>query len=171
MHDLAQEWMSAIRPLCPQQTRLLNANLNSEPNTGQHSGVNQMRSLYLSLLEAHRLPVKCVPHPFVIISLNNVKVCRTQVKCPPDPIWEEDFVLEDIPSDVTSFTFTLFNKGKRSKVGLNCISILRLINAIFNYFFLFKCFLYEIIFKLMFYYYLSHKTLLFFPIISIKSYF
>ena len=54
-------------------------------------------------------------HPFVTVSLNTVKVARTSVKCPPDPIWEEDFVLEDIPADVTYFKLTLCNKGKRSK--------------------------------------------------------
>lgn len=50
------------------------------------------------------------------MSLNGqVQVSRTQVKTPPDPVWEEDFVLEDIPSDVTSFGITLLNKTKRSK--------------------------------------------------------
>ncbi|RWS24493.1 ras GTPase-activating protein 1-like protein, partial [Leptotrombidium deliense] len=103
--DIAQEWIQEIRPLCaPQQQR----------GRG-YSDVTEVRTLFISLVDAHRLPVKLVPHPFCIISLNKVKVCRTQVKCPPDPIWEEDFVLEDIPHDVTSFTITLFNKGKRSK--------------------------------------------------------
>ncbi|UYV75982.1 RASA1 [Cordylochernes scorpioides] len=88
--------------------------------------------------------------PYEVIDVLQVKVCRTQVKCPPDPIWEEDFVLDltsterpavfmcllashgrfvisiivalwkvwlsrDIPSDITTFTITLYNKGKRSK--------------------------------------------------------
>lgn len=99
--------MQAIKPLClPQQPKAKGKG---------SSNVTEVRTLYLSLLEAHRLPVKLLPHPFCIISLNQVKVCRTQVKCPPDPIWEEDFILEDIPCDVTSFNITLFNKGKRSK--------------------------------------------------------
>ncbi|XP_064475272.1 ras GTPase-activating protein 1-like isoform X2 [Ornithodoros turicata] len=101
-----QEWVTALKPLCiPQATR----------NAGHEANVSQVRSLSLTLLEAHRLPVRLAPHPFCIISLNQVKVARTQVKCPPDPIWEEDFLLEDLPSDVTSFTITLFTKGKRSK--------------------------------------------------------
>ncbi|XP_067128890.1 LOW QUALITY PROTEIN: ras GTPase-activating protein 1 [Centruroides vittatus] len=104
--DLAQEWIQAIKPLCaPQLPR----------GRGPSHNVTEVRSLHLTLLEAHRLPVRLVPHPFCIISLNQVKVCRTQVKCPPDPIWEEDFLLEDLPSDIKSFTITLYNKGKRSK--------------------------------------------------------
>ncbi|GIX69364.1 ras GTPase-activating protein 1 [Caerostris extrusa] len=104
--DLAQEWIQAIKPLCsPQLPR----------GRAPTHNVTEVRSLHLTLLEAHRLPVRLVPHPFCIISLNQVKVCRTQVKCPPDPIWEEDFILEDIPSDITSFAITLYNKGKRSK--------------------------------------------------------
>ncbi|UYV75983.1 RASA1 [Cordylochernes scorpioides] len=107
--DLAQEWVTAIKPLCVPQMVLRGG--------GPKGGLNvtEVRTLHLTLLEAHRLPVRLVPHPFCIISLNQVKVCRTQVKCPPDPIWEEDFVLEDIPSDITTFTITLYNKGKRSK--------------------------------------------------------
>lgn len=86
-------------------------------NGGSNSlkGVSRLRSLYISMIEAHRLPVKITPHPFVVISLNTVKVARTSVKCPPDPIYEESFVFEDIPADVTYFKLTLINKGKRSK--------------------------------------------------------
>lgn len=89
----------------------------SANNTGNQPKVSHLRSLYLTMIEAHRLPVKITPHPFVTISLNTVKVARTSVKCPPDPIWEEDFVLEDIPADVTYFKLTLCNKGKRAKDG------------------------------------------------------
>lgn len=105
--ELAQEWVQAIKPLC----------LSQQPK-GKHpsfSTVTVIRTLYVSLMEARRLPVKLVPHPFCVMSLNQVPVSRTQVKCPPDPVWEEDFVLEDIPSDVNSFGITLLNKGKRSK--------------------------------------------------------
>ena len=41
-----------------------------------------------------RLPYKLVPNPFCIISLNQVKVARTKVKTGPDPVWDEEFVLE-----------------------------------------------------------------------------
>ncbi|XP_027205911.2 RAS p21 protein activator vap isoform X2 [Dermatophagoides pteronyssinus] len=98
-------------------TRKVGSSFNSSPaaSASGAKGVSRLRSLYITMIEAHRLPVKITPHPFVVISLNTVKVAQTSVKCPPDPIWEEDFVLEDIPADVTYFKLTLLNKGKRSK--------------------------------------------------------
>lgn len=120
--DQVQEWVTALKPMCiPQASRGGSGapkGLGQSQANGNSSSslvVSQVRSLSLTLLEAHRLPVRLAPHPFCIISLNQVKVARTQVKCPPDPIWEEDFLLEDLPSDVTSFTITLYTKGKRSK--------------------------------------------------------
>ena len=77
-----------------------------------------MRCLFVTLLEGSALPVKFCSNPYIEIQFNSgVKVARSQVKCPPDPIWEEDFVFEDIPLDVTSFSLVLFNKGKRQKVS------------------------------------------------------
>ncbi|XP_015790236.1 ras GTPase-activating protein 1 isoform X2 [Tetranychus urticae] len=105
-YEILQEWIQAIRPFCVQQLM---------KGQSLSSNATEVRTLFVTLLEAHRLPIKLVPHPFCIISLNQVKVCRTQVKCPPDPIWEEDFVLEDMPCDVNSFSITLYTKGKRSK--------------------------------------------------------
>lgn len=87
---------------------------NNNCSNNATKGISRLRSLYITMIEAHRLPVKITPHPYVVISLNTVKVARTSVKCPPDPIWEEDFILEDIPADVTYFKLILFNKGKRS---------------------------------------------------------
>lgn len=66
---------------------------NGSSPAASAKGVSRLRSLYITMIEAHRLPVKITPHPFVVISLNTVKVARTSVKCPPDPIWEEDFFL------------------------------------------------------------------------------
>lgn len=47
-----------------------------------------------SYTHCFRLPYKLVPNPFCIISLNQVKVARTKVKTGPDPVWDEEFVLE-----------------------------------------------------------------------------
>lgn len=62
-----------------------------------------------------RLPYKLVPNPFCIISLNQVKVARTKVNTGPDPLWDEEFMLDDVPPDVATFSITVYNKGKRSK--------------------------------------------------------
>ena len=44
-----------------------------------------------------------------------MKVCRTRPKPGPDPVWDEEFILDDIPPDVVMFTITVYNHGKRSK--------------------------------------------------------
>ena len=133
--ETMQEWVQAIRPLGTQQQSLCHHSLakSTAPNshcslpvitttnsssstvTNEEERAVQIRTLHLTLLEARRLPVKLTPHPFCLISLNKQKVARTSVKCPPDPIYEEDFILEEIPADITYFSITLFNKGKRSK--------------------------------------------------------
>lgn len=103
--DSAQDWIAALKPLCvTQQTRA--------PKVQR---LRELRCLQLHVLDAHRLPYKLVPNPFCIISLNQVKVARTKVKTGPDPVWDEEFVLDDVPPDVLSFTVTVYNKGKRSK--------------------------------------------------------
>ncbi|CAB3388270.1 Hypothetical predicted protein [Cloeon dipterum] len=43
------------------------------------------------------------------------QVARTKVKTGLDPLFDEEFLLDDIPPDVLSFTITVYNKGKRSK--------------------------------------------------------
>ena len=96
-----------------------NSGIPSSAGAGLSTGneITEVRTLYLTLYEAKRLPVRLVPHPYCLISLNQVKVARTSVKCPPDPEWEEDFILEDIPIDVSSFSVTLLNKRKAVEVA------------------------------------------------------
>ncbi|KAK9506674.1 hypothetical protein O3M35_008566 [Rhynocoris fuscipes] len=103
--DSAQDWIAAIKPLCVTQ-------MTRSPKVQR---LRELRCLQLHILDAHRLPFKLVPNPFCIISLNQVKVARTKVKSGSDPVWDEEFILDDVPPDVLSFTITLYNKGKRSK--------------------------------------------------------
>ncbi|KAG8224112.1 hypothetical protein J437_LFUL001806 [Ladona fulva] len=103
--DSSQDWISALKPLCVTQ-------MTRSPKVQR---LRELRCLQLHVLDAHRLPYKLVPNPFCIISLNQVKVARTKVKNGPDPVWDEEFMLDDIPPDVITFTITVYNKGKRSK--------------------------------------------------------
>ncbi|XP_059490373.1 ras GTPase-activating protein 1 isoform X3 [Neocloeon triangulifer] len=103
--DLVQDWISALKPLCITQ-------MTRSPKVQR---LRELKCLQLHILDAHRLPFKLVPNPFCIISLNQVKVARTKVKTGLDPVWDEEFLLDDIPPDVLSFTITVYNKGKRSK--------------------------------------------------------
>jgi Ras GTPase-activating protein 1 len=77
--------------------------------------LREVRSLQLTISEAHRLPYKLVPNPYCIISLNQVKVARTKVKSGQDPVFDETFDLDDIPPDIMNFTVSVMNRGKRAK--------------------------------------------------------
>ncbi|KAI1296531.1 Ras GTPase-activating protein 1 [Halotydeus destructor] len=102
--EQAKEWVQALQPRCtPQKAKKERA-----------VPAIEVRTLHVTVTEARRLPVKLMPHPYCIVTLNDVRICRTQVKCPPAPVWDDNFVL-DIPNDVTSFSIILCNDGKKSK--------------------------------------------------------
>ncbi|XP_017781849.1 PREDICTED: ras GTPase-activating protein 1 isoform X2 [Nicrophorus vespilloides] len=102
-----QEWVNALKPLCvPQLSRA----------TCKVPRLRELRSLTLHVLDAHRLPYKLVPQPYVTLQLNNqVRIARTRAKSMPDPVWDEEFIIDDVPCDIVSFTLTVYNKGKRGK--------------------------------------------------------
>lgn len=54
----------------------------------------ELRCLSLHILDAHRLPLRLVPQPYCVLSINQVRVARTRVKSGPDPVWDEEFILE-----------------------------------------------------------------------------
>ena len=82
--ETAQDWINMLKPLCVSQ-------LTRSPKVAR---LRELRSLQLHILDAHRLPYKLVPNPFIIVSLNNVKVARTKMKTGPHPVWDEEFILE-----------------------------------------------------------------------------
>lgn len=100
-----EDWLSAIKPLCvPQMARA--------PRVAK---LREVRSLQLTVSEAHRLPYKLVPNPYCVVALNQVKVARTKVKVGQDPVFDDVFELDDVPPDVITFTVTVMNRGKRAK--------------------------------------------------------
>lgn len=103
--DTLHDWVSAIRPLCVSQ----NARL---PRVAE---LRELRCLQLAVLESYRLPVKLVPNPFCVISVNQVKLARTKCKTAPEAVWSEQFVFDDLPPDILTFSVSVYNKGKRSK--------------------------------------------------------
>ena len=73
-----------LKPMCvPQMARA--------PKVAK---LREVRSLTVTISEAHRLPYKLVPNPYCLISLNQVKVGRTKVKSGQDPVFDETFELE-----------------------------------------------------------------------------
>ncbi|KAI4459249.1 ras gtpase-activating protein [Holotrichia oblita] len=106
--DDCLKWINALKPLCvPQLSKA----------TCKVPKLRELRCLTLHILDAHRLPCKIVPQPYVTIQLNNqVRIAKTRAKSGPDPVWEEEFVIDDVPCDIVSFTLTVHNnKGKRGK--------------------------------------------------------
>uniref|UniRef100_A0A034VMS3 Ras GTPase-activating protein 1 n=2 Tax=Bactrocera dorsalis TaxID=27457 RepID=A0A034VMS3_BACDO len=100
------KWINALKAQCSSQFSRAQIKVPC---------LRELRCLNLHVLEAHKLPFKLVPHPYCSISLNQVKVGKTRVKIAPDPVWEEEFVLDDVPPDVVSLTITLISRGKRGK--------------------------------------------------------
>ena len=56
----------------------------------------ELRSVHLKICDARKLPTKLVLHPYCVVSLNDVKVCRTPVKeiVESCACWDEDFIIE-----------------------------------------------------------------------------
>jgi Ras GTPase-activating protein 1 len=77
--------------------------------------LRELRCLNLQVLEAHRIPFKIVPHCYVTIALNQIKIAKTKVKSTPDPIFEEEFVIDDLPNDIATLNMTLVSRAKRNK--------------------------------------------------------
>merc|ERR1712223_1504824 len=100
-----EDWLSVLKPMCV--TQMVRA-----PKVAK---LREVRSLQLTISEAHRLPFKLVPNPYCIISLNQVKIGRTKVKAGQDPVFDETFDLDDIPPDVLTLTITVMNRGRRAK--------------------------------------------------------
>ncbi|XP_040572741.1 ras GTPase-activating protein 1 isoform X2 [Lepeophtheirus salmonis] len=100
-----EDWISVLKPMCvPQMAR-----------APKVANLRDVRSVQLTISEAHRLPYKLVPNPYCLISLNQVKVAKTKIKSSQEPVFDETFELEDIPPDVITITISVMNKGKRTK--------------------------------------------------------
>ncbi|XP_034325355.1 ras GTPase-activating protein 1 isoform X2 [Magallana gigas] len=107
--DLAQNWIQRLRPYC----------VNTAPVSQQRlSALKELRSLTVEVVDAQKLSTKLLPHPYCILNLKNpgqnpIKVCRTQVEEGHNPVWEEKFILDDIPSDIESISISVHNYSKR----------------------------------------------------------
>lgn len=77
--------------------------------------LRELRCLNLQILEAHRIPFKLVTHCFVTVALNKIKIAKTKVKSTPDPIFEEEYVIDDLPIDIQTLNLTLVSRAKRNK--------------------------------------------------------
>ncbi|XP_038073603.1 ras GTPase-activating protein 1-like [Patiria miniata] len=106
--QLAQTWTQILRAHCSKASW-------TQTTRAKTSGIKQLKSLSLHILEAHKIPTRQISHPYCVISLNNIKVARTPIQPAPDPVWSEEFVFDDFPDDIDSFTIDVFNGAKRAK--------------------------------------------------------
>uniref|UniRef100_A0A3Q2ZIR7 RAS p21 protein activator 1 n=1 Tax=Hippocampus comes TaxID=109280 RepID=A0A3Q2ZIR7_HIPCM len=72
-------------------------------------------SLVLYVEEAHKLPVKYFTNPYCNIYLNNVQVAKTHPREGPNPVFTEEFIFDDLSSEINRFEISLSNKTKKSK--------------------------------------------------------
>lgn len=101
-----QQWLTMLKQHCRQQFSRAQSKVPR---------LRELRCLNLQVLEAHRLPFKFVPHCLVSIALNQIKIAKTKVKTTPDPIFEEEFVIDDLPVDIATLNLTLVSRAKKNK--------------------------------------------------------
>uniref|UniRef100_A0A8C5S9R8 RAS p21 protein activator 1 n=1 Tax=Laticauda laticaudata TaxID=8630 RepID=A0A8C5S9R8_LATLA len=104
--EQAQDWMKVLQTFC---------NLRKTSSGTSNKRLRQVSSLILHVEEAHTLPAKHFTNPYCNISLNSVQVAKTHVREGQNPVWSEEFVFDDLSSDINRFEINLSNKTKKSK--------------------------------------------------------
>ncbi|KAL8203659.1 UNVERIFIED_CONTAM: Ras GTPase-activating protein 1 [Gekko kuhli] len=98
--------MKALQTFC---------NLRKTSPGTSNKRLRQVSSLILHVEEAHTLPAKHFTNPYCNIYLNSVQVAKTHVREGQNPVWSEEFVFDDLSSDINRFEICLSNKTKKSK--------------------------------------------------------
>ncbi|KAK3701433.1 hypothetical protein RRG08_015853 [Elysia crispata] len=114
--DLAQKWKQFLKPYCD----------NSKPPKAQllhHDMLKEFHKLEVSVLDAHRLPPKVLNHPYCVLSLNNIRVGRTEAAEGVNPFWCSDYFLDDIPPVIESFTVSLYNTKRLKDTEIASVTI------------------------------------------------
>ncbi|XP_059406158.1 ras GTPase-activating protein 1 isoform X2 [Carassius carassius] len=105
--EQAQDWMKCLQTFCN--------NLRKPLQTTFNKRLRQVSSLVLYVEEAHKLPIKHFTNPYCTISLNNVQVAKTHPREGQNPVFTEEFIFDDLSSDINRFEIILSNKTKKSK--------------------------------------------------------
>ncbi|XP_050190558.1 ras GTPase-activating protein 1-like isoform X2 [Myiozetetes cayanensis] len=104
--EQVQDWMKALQMFC---------SLRKNSPGMSNKRLRQVSSLILHVEEAHTLPVKHFTNPYCNIYLNSVQVAKTHIREGQNPVWSEEFVFDDLSSDINRFEISLSNKTKKSK--------------------------------------------------------
>lgn len=105
--EQAQDWMKCLQTFCN--------NLRKPIQTTSNKRLRQVSSLVLYVEEAHKLPIKHFTNPYCNISLNSVQVAKTHPREGQNPVFTEEFIFDDLSSDINRFEISLSNKTKKSK--------------------------------------------------------
>ncbi|XP_060692591.1 ras GTPase-activating protein 1 isoform X1 [Hemiscyllium ocellatum] len=105
--EQVQDWMKCLHVFC--------SNLKKPLPPTSNKRLRQVSSLVLYVEEAHKLPGKYFTHPYCNISLNSVQVAKTHAREGQNPVWTEEFIFDDVSSDINRFEISLSNKTKKSK--------------------------------------------------------
>uniref|UniRef100_A0A7N8XA10 RAS p21 protein activator (GTPase activating protein) 1a n=1 Tax=Mastacembelus armatus TaxID=205130 RepID=A0A7N8XA10_9TELE len=105
--EQAQDWMKCLQTFC--------SNLRKTTQPTSNKRLRQVSSLVLYVEEAHKLPVKYFTNPFCNIYLNSVQVAKTHPREGQNPVFTEEFIFDDLSSEINRFEISLSNKTKKSK--------------------------------------------------------
>nr|XP_023699170.1 ras GTPase-activating protein 1-like isoform X1 [Paramormyrops kingsleyae] len=106
--EQTQDWMKCLQTFCN--------NLRKPAQSSSNKlRLRQVNSLILNVEEAHKLPTKHFTNPYCNIYLNSVQVAKTHLREGQNPVWAEEFVFDDLSSDINRFEISLSNKTKKSK--------------------------------------------------------
>ncbi|RXM98408.1 Ras GTPase-activating protein 1 [Acipenser ruthenus] len=105
--EQAQDWMKCLQTFC--------SNLRKPTQAPSNKRLRQVSSLCLYVEEAHKLPVKHFTNPYCNIYLNSVQVAKTHPREGQNPVWTEEFIFDDLSSEINRFEISLSNKTKKNK--------------------------------------------------------
>ncbi|XP_036385298.1 ras GTPase-activating protein 1 [Megalops cyprinoides] len=105
--EQAQDWMKCLQTFC--------SNLRKPAQPSSNKRLRQVSRLVLNVEEAHKLPGKHFTNPYCNIYLNSVQVAKTHPREGQNPVWTEEFIFDDLSSEINRFEISLSNKTKKSK--------------------------------------------------------
>ncbi|KAI2660294.1 Ras GTPase-activating protein 1 [Labeo rohita] len=105
--EQAQDWMKCLQNFC--------SNLRKPSQPCSNKRLRQVSSLFLNVEEAHKLPSKHFTNAYCNIYLNSIQVAKTHPREGQNPVWTEEFIFDDLSSEINRFEISLSNKTKKSK--------------------------------------------------------
>ncbi|XP_052463346.1 ras GTPase-activating protein 1 [Carassius gibelio] len=105
--EQAQDWMKCLQTFCN--------NLRKPSQPCSNKRLRQVSSLFLNVEEAHTLPSKHFTNAYCNIYLNSIQVAKTHPREGQNPVWTEEFIFDDLSSEINRFEISLSNKTKKSK--------------------------------------------------------